>query len=69
MSFNGATSFRTWKSYAGFAPANVTTPLQWSHILSDVEICQTFPPGVWKEFRFNGATSFRTWKLERIKTE
>jgi len=37
-SFNGATSFQTWKQLPRSGTASTSTPLlQWSHVLSDVE--------------------------------
>ncbi len=61
-SFNGATSFQTWK----YQPVSATFPgrsrLQWGHVFSDVEmrsgggVADGIPRG------FNGATSFQTWK-------
>jgi len=37
-SFNGATSFQTWKSLAGIRIQEYSHQLQWGHVFSDVEI-------------------------------
>ena len=59
--FNGATTFRGWKSDIATVCAAVSSPLQWSHHLSGMEMWPASPARTTR-YCFNGATTFRGWK-------
>ena len=63
ISFNGATSSRTWKGRCFVSICGSFCKLQWSHVLTNVESHTVLVNTVFYA-GFNGATSSRTWKAD-----
>ncbi len=53
---------------AASAEGGAHQPLQWSHVLTNVETCQSRTATLTTSPCFNGATSSRTWKLRPTLT-
>ncbi len=66
MGFNGATSSSTWKAkkqeMSRTPCSSVCSPLQWGHVVVDVEGRPRVQADRSERDRFNGATSSSTWK-------
>ena len=66
VSFNGATSSRTWKLGKSPPHSSQVSWLQWSHVLTNVETLDGEEVPEEEDESFNGATSSRTWKPRLI---
>ena len=61
-SFNGATTFQSWKRDPSRSGELVTARLQWSHNFSVVETARQLCRHDRQFLSFNGATTFQSWK-------